>query len=176
MRPTANAAASPVTPPSAIPTARVPVARPQVDWFARETTVPSSSCSWVWPSAGGLSACSASCAALASSTAMAASTCGSPTVYATEKASRPAISPARSPRTRKLRAVISVAREAEEVASVVDPLVDGVATDDRDQALLRADEEHDDGGGEEDEGCPRSELCDGNRRYLDLGGGGDGCL
>ena len=57
---------------------------------------------------------------------------------------------------------------AEEVASVVDPLVDGVAGGDRDDALVGADEEQDDGGGEEDEGRPGGELRDRDRGDLDL--------
>ena len=75
------------------------------------------------------------------------STWGSPTWWATRKAARPASRPASRPRTRNARAVMiappSVAGVAEQVPSVVDPLVDRVAGRDGDGALVGADEEDD---------------------------------
>src|SRR4051794_16007288 len=81
----------------------------------------------------------------ASSKAIALSTCGSPNTFAKTNASRPAARPASMPRIRSPRTVFEpsmplVAGEAEEMASVVDPLVQGHALHDRRRALLGADE------------------------------------
>src|SRR3954452_23385429 len=106
---------------------------------------------------------------------MAAWICGSGTQSPSANAATPANRPARRPRTRKARAVMgcSVAGVAEQVAPVVDPLVDRVARRDREETLVGADEEDHQGREEAEEERPRGELGERDRGNLD--GGCCGC-
>ena len=70
---------------------------------------------------------------------MEALTDGSPTTYATPKATSPAIRPASKPLTRKSRAEIiagSVAGEAEQVTPIMDPLMNCYPAKEGDRTLL----------------------------------------
>src|ERR1700724_1531696 len=76
------------------------------------------------------------------SMAIALSTCGSPAQRANANAKRPATRPASIPRSSTVRIICSaqVAREAEQMASVVHKLMDHAAMKKGSGSLLRTDE------------------------------------